>query len=45
MGIFDEVPLRQKWENKIGIFPDVQEWDENEPIKLDGQSSKHCRIR
>ena len=33
---FDEVPLRQKWENKIGIFPDVREWDENEPIKLDG---------
>ena len=30
----DEIPLREKWENKIGYFPDVREWDENEPIKL-----------
>ena len=30
----DEVPLRDKWENKIGYFPDVRDWDENEPIKL-----------
>lgn len=30
----DEVPLRDKWENKIGYFPDVREWDEDKPIKL-----------
>ena len=34
MGIFDR--FFGKRENKIGIFPDVREWDENEPIKLDG---------
>jgi len=27
-------PLREKWENKIGHFPDVREWDEDQPIKL-----------
>ena len=30
----DEVPLGAKWENKIGYFPDVRQWDENEPLKL-----------
>ena len=30
----EEVPLRTKWENKIGYFPDVRDWDEDEPIKL-----------